>query len=124
MKLRHIILSLFVAALTLSATAQKAPTHSGAWWKEKSQVFKEGFVGGYKSGAHHAAGKDTPLSKFGAMELVDGVNKFYGDFRNRNIRIDDALEFVADQLAGVPDDKLNAEILKLRAAAVGAAPED
>jgi len=57
------------------------------------------------------------VNKFPASELIDGLDHFYKDFRNRNIYVDDALPFVAEQLRGVPDDKLNAELLHLRAAA-------
>lgn len=110
--------------LSLPVLAQK-PDHGGAWWREKSAVYKEAYISGYKTGSHHQAGQNTPLSKFGAKELVDGLNKFYADFRNRNISINDSLFYVADQLSGVPDEKLNAEILQMRAAAIGTpAPED
>ncbi len=92
--------------------------YNGVWWSGKSQTYREAWVSGYKSGLHQGRGKDTELTKFGTHELLDGVNKFYEDFRNRNITLHEALPYVADQLSGVPDDKLNAEILKLRKAAV------
>ena len=85
-------------------------------------LYKEAFVNGYKSGAHSDAGHDTVLSPFGTTELVDGVNTFYKDFRNRNIVFNDAIAFVADQMRGIPEDKLNAELLKARAAAANATP--
>jgi hypothetical protein len=115
---------LITLAIAMPVLAQKAPEHAGTWWKEKTDVYKEAFVSGYKTGSRHQAGHDTSLSKFGAKELTDGLNHFYGDFRNRNITINESIFYVADQLAGVPDDKLNAEILKLRAAAVGAASDE
>jgi hypothetical protein len=115
---------LLTLALALPALAQKAPDHAGTWWKEKSEIYKEAYIAGYKTGAHQEAGHDTSLSKFGAKELTDGLNHFYADFRNRNISINDSIFYVADQLAGVPDEKLNAEILKMRAAAVGVSSDE
>lgn len=101
---------------------QPKPLHNGTWWRDKSPLYREAFVNGYKSGARHGAGRDTELTPFGTTELVDGVDKFYRDFRNRNIIFNDAIAFVADQLRGVPDDKLNAELLKARAAAATSTP--
>jgi hypothetical protein len=93
-----------------------APIHNGLWWQNKSELFRDGFMTGYKSGSAHAAGHALDVNEFPAIELIDGLNSFYKDFRNRNILVDDALIYVQDQLHGVPDDKLNAEVLKLRAA--------
>ena len=116
-KLQFFILLLFC---TVAITAQQPkPTHTGTWWKDKSGLYKEAFVSGYKLGAHHAIGHDTDLTPFGVTELVAGVDTFYKDFRNRNIVFSDAIGFVSDQLRGIPDDKLNAELLKMRAAAAG-----
>jgi hypothetical protein len=108
----------------MAAQQSKTPNYNGAWWGQKSHVFHEAWVSGYKSGLHQGEGHDTELTKFGPIELVDGLDKFYSDFRNRNINVHDALPFVAAQLSGAPDEKLNAQLLKLRAAAAGSAPAD
>lgn len=113
--------------LMLCATAfagQVKVRHTGGWWRQKSGVFHEAYVSGYKSGKHDGMGKDTNLTEFGEKELVDGLDKFYSDFRNRNILFPDAIAYVADQLRGVPDDKLAAEILRLRAASTSAGADD
>jgi hypothetical protein len=119
----------FLAALVLCcATAMPAqhrshpaegppPIHNGLWWQNKSSTFREGFVTGYKSGSMHAAGHARDINQFPAIELIDGLDSFYKDFRNRNILVDDGLNYVIDQLKGVSDERLNAEVLKLRAAA-------
>lgn len=117
----------FMLSLVLCATAfagQLKPRHTGNWWKQKSPTFREAYVSGYKSGKHDGMGKDTNLTPLGERELVDGLDKFYSDFRNRNILFADAIAYVADQLRGVPDDKLAAEILRLRAASASAGAED
>ena len=93
-----------------------APIHNGLWWQSKSEIFRDGFMTGYKSGSSHVAGHPIDVNEFPASELIDGLNSFYKDFRNRNILVDDALTYVQDQLHGVSDDKLNAEVLKMRAA--------
>ena len=93
------------------------PIHNGLWWQSKSSLFRDGFMTGYKSGSAHGAGHPLDINQFPAIELIDGIDSFYKDFRNRNILFDDAILYVVDQLRGVPDDKLNAELLKMRAAA-------
>src|ERR1700761_2532891 len=124
MKTLRIVFATFVlATLSLSASAQKPITHGGQWWKDKSETYRQAFVNGFKSGMHHATNRETELSPFTSAVLTAGVNKFYSDFRNENITVTDALQYVADQLSGVPDEKLKAQILKLRAASAGA-PSD
>jgi len=122
------LLSLTLATLlfaTIFAIAQRkavhppaegpAPIHNGLWWQSKSPLFRDGFVTGYKSGNAHGAGHSTDINQFPAIELIDGLDSVYKDFRNRNILVDDALLYVCDQLRGVPDEKLNTELLKMRA---------
>jgi hypothetical protein len=93
------------------------PIHNGIWWQSKSKLFQDAFTTGYKSGSTHASGHPIEITQYPVSELVDGVNHFYKDFRNRNILVDEALIYVIDQLRGIPDDQLNAELLKMRAAA-------
>ena len=110
------LLIMALSALAFAAAAQAQPMarspqptvnrppapHTGDWWKDKSGVFREAYVGGYKEGAHNALGHDTELSKFAAKDLVAGINKFYEDFRNRNIQFPQVINYVADQLRGIP----------------------
>jgi len=120
-------LALFLGASTLAVAqnargnpAGPAPVRNGLWWQEKSGLYKEAFLGGYKAGSEHTAGHALDVNKFPGTVLIDGLDHFYKDFRNRSILIADALTYVEDQLRGVPDDKLNAELLKMRAAAAPA----
>jgi hypothetical protein len=98
-------------------TSTKTPVHDGLWWQNKSSTFKEGFIGGYKLGTERAAGHPADVNKYPSSELLTGLDTFWSDFRNRSILFDDAVTYVEDQLRGVPDDKLTAELLKMRAAA-------
>lgn len=120
-------LGAFLCATAFAGAQQKGhpaegppPVHNGLWWQSKSQLFRDGFITGYKSGSSHAAGHMLDINQFPAIELIDGLDTFYKDFRNRNILVDDGLTYVQDQLRGAPDDKLNAEVLKMRAASAPA----
>ncbi len=122
-KLLTLFLAILLCAAPFAAAQHKnhpaegpPPIHNGLWWANKSSLFRDAFITGYKSGSSHAAGHPIDINQFPAIELVDGIDSFYKDFRNRNILVDDALTYVEDQLRGIPDDKLNAELLKLRAA--------
>ncbi len=124
-KLLLACLSVLLCTATLTAQQHRGghpaeappPIHNGLWWQNKSPLFHDGFMTGYKSGSMHTAGHPLDLNQFPAVELIDGVNAVYIDFRNRNILVDDALHYVIDQLKGVSDDALNAELLTMRAAA-------
>ncbi len=50
-------------------------------------------------------------------QLVDGVDEFYKDFRNKGIGIVFAMYYVRDQLKGKPDTELAAELAGWRQAA-------
>lgn len=47
-------------------------------------------------------------------QLVDGVDEFYKDFRNKNIRVDVALRYVKDELRGMTDKELQDELATFR----------
>ncbi len=117
---------LLLSGASLQAAApQKAPhpaeaappIHNGLWWEGKSRAWREGFITGYKSGSTHLAGHPIDITPFPAVELVDGVDRVYNDNLNRNILVDDVLTYVQDELRGTPDDRLKAELLKMRVAA-------
>jgi hypothetical protein len=93
-----------------------APIHNGRWWEEKSGLYKEAFIGGYKAGSKYTAGHPVDVNKFQGSDLIDGLDHFYKDYRNHNIMIEDALHYTEEQLSGVPDEKLKDELLKMRAA--------
>ena len=47
-------------------------------------------------------------------QLVDGVDTFYKDYRNRSIRVPNALWRVVMQIAGTPQDQLDQMIEDFR----------
>lgn len=50
-------------------------------------------------------------------QLVDGVDEFYKDFRNKNIQVELAMRYVRDQLKGKSDTELADELASWRQAA-------
>ncbi|SNS85095.1 hypothetical protein SAMN05421770_102576 [Granulicella rosea] len=121
---RGLPLILCASALCSSAFGIDKPAiHNGSWWKNKSGAYRDGFVSGYKSGALHSTGHTAMMNKLATADIVAGLDALYKDFRNRNITVEDALPYIADQLSGVPDDKLNAELLHLRQTAVATEEE-
>lgn len=47
-------------------------------------------------------------------QVVDGVNEFYADFRNRRIRIDDAIWIVLQEIAGDDESAIADQVKSLR----------
>jgi hypothetical protein len=126
--MRRVLAMLFAGLFCLSALGLRgqqpaAPAgagtsvHDGTWWKEKSTVFREAFIVGYKEGVEHATPgtKRSVWTTARAKPLMDGMNDFYKDFRNSNIYVDEAMGYVQDELQGtLSDDALKAELQKLR----------
>jgi len=124
-KILCLFLLIGASAVAIAQPKHDITSYNGTWWLNKSTVFHEAYITGYKQGMHHVLNHESDLVKFGSVELAAGVDHFYKDFRNRNITVMDALTFVGDQLRGVPDEKLNAELLKMRASAASTtAPEE
>jgi hypothetical protein len=42
--------------------------------------------------------------------MMDGLNTFYSDFRNRNIHVEDATGYIRDQIRGVSEDTLSLDL--------------
>ena len=82
-----------------------------------------------EGGAEKASGEDwkactlTPAvvmlnySGLRTGQLVDGVDEFYKDFRNKNILVDVALRYVKDELRGMTDKELQDELATFRQSA-------
>jgi hypothetical protein len=47
-------------------------------------------------------------------QLVDGLDSFYGDFRNRRILVYSAVWLVLNEIAGTPQDELDKMIQSWR----------
>lgn len=92
----------------------------GDFWIPKTRdlklVYVVGFVDGRSHGINDAANAlgvkidDPRLSKLAsevtAGQIVDGVDDFYKDWRNRKIVLRHAMEYVLDEAQGKDDSKL------------------
>jgi hypothetical protein len=94
--------------------------HDGVWWQSKSGLYKEAFIGGYKSGQASLQGGKSQFYDYSAGQLVDGLDHFYRDFKNTNIHIDEGLLYVKDELEGKSDADLATELQNMRKAAAAA----
>lgn len=54
------------------------------------------------------------FSKVTNGQMADGLDRFYADFKNRSILVQDALWIVAREIAGIPKGQLNEMILNYR----------
>ncbi len=130
------LLPLILTFLPFSLMAQNE--HDGFWWTSQSSTAKVFFVSGYvegmsaasagvKAAVSEGAAKDSvpsrsfllrefDYSNVRAGQLVDGVDEFYKDFRNKGIEIADALLYVRDQISGESEERLKDFLNKLRQA--------
>jgi hypothetical protein len=58
------------------------------------------------------------LNNVTAGQLIEGLDSFYSDYRNRRIRVSDAVWLVANSIAGTPEEQLNKMIESWRENAV------
>lgn len=124
---RHPLRGAVLLALTalFCVTAWAAPkasrTHIGTWWLQKSDTFHKAYVVGYLEAARDAGNNLVPsrllLNDENTSAWVDGLNAFYSDFRNRNIEVSDAIQYVHAQMNGASDKALAAKLERQRAEA-------
>lgn len=107
-----------IIAATLALAAQ-ATAGDGNWWCTVNRQTKTFYVCGMIDGII-ASGKadQTPRFYYNSEDrldqLVDGLDRFYADFRNRGIAIPFAAEPVIMAIEGAPLDKINQKIADFR----------
>ncbi|MGB8012606.1 MAG: hypothetical protein WCF68_13400 [Terriglobales bacterium] len=114
-------LPLFAMSLLLLCLPLNAQTDfEGDFWKPKNQDVKLSYVFGFVDGRNHGINEaaeaigtkidDPRLSKLASGEtvaqIVDGVDEFYKDWRNRKVLLRDAMQYVLDEANGKDDSKL------------------
>lgn len=67
-----------------------------------------------KADAAYDAGIAKLIVNVGFGQIFDGLNEFYGDFRNRSIGINGAVGIVLRQIAGYPPQKIDELVIGLR----------
>jgi hypothetical protein len=113
--------------------AAASDARDGNWWLEQNKITKLSFMAGFLDGIH--LGKnfsmwgfmDDPqseaclkkvvlsntefenkyLSKVKVGQLVDGLDVFYSDYKNRSISPNNAVWLVLNEIAGTPKEKLD-----------------
>src|SRR5438105_12885178 len=103
----------------------------GYWWARQDQANKVTFAFGFAAGATESSAEakeffsllhckeetqkvanlkshldDWNFSSIAAPQLVEGVDEFYRDFRNKGIHVVRAMLYVSAQIRGVPSDEL------------------
>jgi len=125
-----------IVAVPIRASADDLIQNGNFWLTQTAASHIDyilGFTEGMQLGRNFAAWKWNPSSKDGATkmaaasnsfdtesqkyltdvtvgQIVDGLNQFYSDFRNRNIMVHDAVWLVLQEIAGTPDSQLNLEV--------------
>lgn len=124
--------------------SDKPLARDGYWWLESNPSFRLGFVSGYvvamdeagvKEFAQCAGLADMLKDRFPGQnvvqklcldeknadfdgitmgQFVDGVDEFYKDFRNKQLGVSWALQYVRDQVKGKPAKDLESELTTWR----------
>lgn len=120
--------------------AAERPASDGYWWESLKVLERLVFVAGYTQATSRwsaflkgsifvnvSPSEGQALSKYtkwladhmdfgrvSVRQVTDGVDRFYADFRNKGIDIDDAMDIVRQQLQGVSDAEIEKQILKMR----------
>jgi len=101
------VLMLVVISLALPANAAE---HDGKWWASHTTLEKAIYVNGLLDGittGNARALKPRPgndiIPDINPRQALDGIEKFYKDFRNRNIPVSGAMMVVLFQIEGHSD---------------------
>jgi hypothetical protein len=114
-------LPLFAAlSLLMCLPVQAQSDFDGDFWITKNEAVKVsyvlGFIDGRNDGINDAADAlgtkiDDPrvaklASRVTLRQIVDGVDEFYKDWRNRKVLLRDTMQYVEDEANGKDDSKL------------------
>lgn len=140
MQMKKIYRSILALALMFAAVstvlAQDANRRDGNWWRDQTRLsqanYITGFFDGMELGHRFSIWKNVNDKKAGdavyrasisyeeysrrflgavtAGQLVDGLNDFYADYRNRSIRVHDGVWLVVNQIAGTPKEQVDSMV--------------
>jgi hypothetical protein len=124
------------------ARNQQSTRRDGNWWIDQDRTSKLKYVTGFYDGMNlgnkfsywglddpkgvvaekvvgaYSAYSDKYVSEVTNGQLVDGLDKFYGDFRNRRIEVMGAIWLVLNEIAGTPEVEMQKMIENWRKNAV------
>jgi hypothetical protein len=118
---------------------ENAPTRNGYWWLSLDHLERIMFIQGYIDGLSRAdkmvrldiqlqilkvrnesnlefVTKEFDFYAITYGQMVDGIDVFYGDFRNKRILFDYASLYVRDQIRGGSEKELQDRIESMRKA--------
>jgi hypothetical protein len=139
MKRNPIVQSLLLICLVIILPALPVAEENrrdGNWWREQDRPTRSAYIIGFFDGmdlgynfSYWSFVKDKEMnacmgkvvqsygdysSKYFKnvtnVQLVDGLDSFYTDFRNRSIRVADAVWLVVNGIAGTPQERLDSMI--------------
>jgi hypothetical protein len=116
----HELLLFAAMSLLLCPPLYAQSDFDGDFWIPRTQdaklMYVMGFVDGRNDGINDLAEAlgttiaDPRVSKLGSKittgQMVDGVDEFYKDWRNRKVLLRDAMQYVEDEANGKDDSKL------------------
>lgn len=129
---RYIVLALLLAVSLCPNAGADDARRDGNWWRTETASFKWAYLGGFFDGMDlgkqfsYWGLKDDPqkscagkvldsfsdykkkyFSNVTNIQLADGLDAFYEDYRNRRILVSDAVWLVVNSIAGTPQKDLD-----------------
>ena len=130
-----LVFSLFVIGLPLISIAEDG-RRDGNWWHDQDRLTRAAYIIGFFDGmdlGHNFSywkllkekEKDSCIGEIAEsyrehsakyfnnitnVQLMDGLDSFYADFRNRRIRVANAVWLVVNSIAGTPQEKLDSMV--------------
>ena len=135
-----IVLGVLLCLSTISTQADVYPRRDGNWWRTLQGAIKKPYALGFFDGMN--LGASMSISKFSDAktknqcmadaknsydyyfmkyfkdctntQIVDGLDDFYSDYKNRRILLEDAIWLVVSGIAGTPKEELEKMIENFR----------
>ena len=130
--MRSVALFTIVLTMTTFGVCADEPRRDGNWWTDQSQCMKTAYVVGFFDGMELGnkfsywgltadqgetcnyfivKSFNDHYSKFfsdiTSGQLADGLDNFYSDYRNRRIKVADAIWLVTNSIVGTPHEELD-----------------
>ena len=137
--MKKIILALFLILIpTVGIAENDIGEYNGNTWRSWTGQIKPNYIVGFIAGSNYVIQNSLPISKYilenkndpievrelfltrysitniTSGQIVDGLNMFYEDFRNRNILLMDAIYVIKKQIKGSTPEDIERILLYLR----------
>lgn len=133
--MKQLLIMLMLLSLSPSYVHAQNDRRDGNWWKDLTRSGKLDYMVGFFDGmdlgrdfSYWGMTKDlgdkppacagTAVASFGDMmskyftnptneQIADGLDTFYKDYRNRSVKVHDAVWLVVNSIAGTPQNELD-----------------